>query len=526
MRFFPFFSSIKVSTDSCDVCTEIENNIDMDENDKTVGYYENITKNPIEPNTPSSPKQNVSFKLLTPVREESCSIKNSSDSNGESSMHSTWINNKMFEPNYNGSKPRTCCKKSHPPSPIQQSSSTQKTPGRKLAYPIQPPAMTSTFQKGGNLDDLLSDIENLSRDIYRMQLQNSRLMSKSNENIQQQRPDVLTNSVSMASLRSPNTTPKSGRKPYRSQVNLVLTQPSSVDNNIHVSHPPIGFEQFRINQTESNNQQLQPETNGNLEPPNYPPPPPIAPLTPEEEATSVLAQLSIDTANLRKEFIKTQSHSMNDDMLRPNLTIPPHSKDVTTNGPDKLKENKPNGVEKKSSLSTDSKHHSHNSAETGQTTTTDDPETPTKSDRDRKASVPNFFFRRRKKSKKNDDDFFSEEYMPAMSLAKPTTFRGTKNTRVARKNPAKDINNSVSTRYQRRMAILDSKNNKKHGRLSIDSNMMDGNGDLVEDSGASLLETSSRESSVSFRQRRLSSSSEGKKGDKIPWCACWGNGCY
>lgn len=491
----------------------------MGESIESLKRVGNGNKSLSEQNTPTSPRHNVSFKPLTPVTEESSSLKYSNSQSSADSKktppNTSWVTNKLSllenQPGFSSMKPQLCKTNSNPttsPCPFNH-----QTLNRKLSLQNRKSVMTSTFQKGGNLDDLLSDIENLSRDIYNMQLQNSRVLSKSNETIQYH-PDVITNSVSMASLRSPNSTPTNSRKPFRSQVNLVLTQPSSTTDKTPISHPPIGFEHFTSFQKDP--------AKDDIEPPNYPPPPP---LTPQEENTnSALLKLSIDTANLRKQFIKTQSQSMNDDLIRQNLTIPPHSKE--TSRQNNSSEKRPPSLE-----TINESQQPPTAADTCNTTSngTDEPESPTKSEKSRRKSsssaVPNFFFRRRKPTKKdNSDDFFGADYMPAASLMKQTTFRGTKNTKVARKNPAKDINQSAATRYQKRMGLLDSMGNKKFGRLSVDSNGVE----VGEDSAASLLETSSRESSVSFsRQRRMSSSPEGKKsGDKIPWCACWGNGCY
>lgn len=73
---------------------------------------------------------------------------------------------------------------------------------------------------GGNLEDLLQDIQNLSRNIDELQVQNDNNLLKECSN----RPDIVATESSSLNATNNNTNdPTMNKKPFRSEVNLVLT---------------------------------------------------------------------------------------------------------------------------------------------------------------------------------------------------------------------------------------------------------------------------------------------------------------
>lgn len=117
-----------------------------------------------------------------------------------------------------------------------------------------------SFQVGGNLDDLLSDIENLSQDIYQLQLKNKNYHSDEQINFH---PDILTAGPTtlMSSQLSPSLTSMqqqmhdiNNKKPFRSEINLVLSIPPPLSQQHQIMNtspdtpqtPPsfIGFENY------------------------------------------------------------------------------------------------------------------------------------------------------------------------------------------------------------------------------------------------------------------------------------------
>lgn len=479
------------SSDSCGLCTEIENNDENLEIEHNNGSCTTQSNN-------VNGRHNVSFDMLSTVSEEASDI------------------NSSYTPNSTLNSPPSKPSSSTTMSKPQQASSLKP---KHFFAPLSPKLDKNAFQKGGNLDDLLKEIGNLSRDIYHLQiLNNQKIMSQSEENINYQ-PDILATSVSASAINDQaRDTPTSKSKPFRSEVSLVLAAPGE-PGGVATSNPSlIGFEKFTKSPTDA------PSTN----------PPTQTPVEPTQPPTV----LSPTTTQIRKEFIKSPSHSLNE--LSTNKCSPtknpPHSKDTLMPKRRSLDHiitshaNERPDIDSSTSLTTNNDHQEHHHG-------TKHHEKVKRTDQ-RRVSL---FFRRPRKEKKHDDDDMTYNPLFAFDQMKNSqSLRGAITNGKVKKLTMKDSPGvGPSSKFRQRTTDKfrgdTDKFTRKYTRLSIDSgNLESQDSGTAQDQRMSMSDekgsnnSSSRESSdESFRSRKLSITSNGKKsGEKIPWCACWGNGCF
>lgn len=178
-------------------------------------------------------------------------------------------------------------------------------------------------------------------------------------------------------------------------------------------------------------------------------------------------------------------------------------------------------------------------------TTKQDESKPIKKDKKKSRRVSLIFNRRKRDERKKSDSLENDIFDFNNSSASNSKWKETKQNfrsnyktkKIETKRQARNGNKNQNYHNSggngggghRNRSSSDSRYHRKYSRLSIDDGTTGGSlGEQdSQDSGEqSRSDDTSRESSTSSnRQRKLSLTSHYNT-EKIPWCGCWGNGCF